>query len=652
MSAGCGPDDEPYIVLEYVDGIDLRRLAWSMRKTHGGMPEWLAVHVISEVVAGLAHAHTRIDDRGTAAPIIHRDINQENILITKRGQTKLTDFGVACTADGTVDGIPPGKLPYMAPEVFAERAPEPRSDLFSVGVVLWELLTGRHLFRGRSPQEVIAQVCAQPRVPASRLRAVIPKILDEVLMSALSPDPAQRPTSAAAMHATLLRALESMPCPRPITPEPVAEAIEPHLASARVPRDVLLEYPVTDVGELLGIGDDQLYSEPGDEVREEGETTYAIIRRAPSENDEDDLSTDDVMLAYLVEEAPIAAAPGFVDTLDLAPGAHAVTPASAASTGGYDGPDPIWVEAPHGVIGPLRPARALTYLRDLAPETLEQIRLSANGARWVGLDRVAYLLDDELVVPTLELGSCEMQGRIEDVSMTAILGTFARGNATSRLLFARPGPSGVERYELQVSGGQIVAIHQNDLFFELWSTLLNNPYLEHLGLGAAFHNALKDDRRLFPRLPYEAQVALTTSRGLAKRKSMRFLFGWRDGRFGSTGNVLAHADTTSLPILPFLPRLIARSFDPDWISTQLAGYLRQPLWRAPTFQNEVNRLKLRKSERIRAEAFGHGRTLFESLEFANAGRADVRYGQVIAYLLLELGLLQETERPTITPHKP
>ena len=643
LCAGLAPGDEPYLVMEYVDGIDVKRLAWSMSEP--GMPVWLAVHIASEALVGLAHAHGQVDGAGRPAPIIHRDISPENLLVTKSGKVKVTDFGVATTTDRVAQAALRGKLPYMAPELFSEERPDARTDLFAVGVVLWELLTSRHLFRGSSPQEVIAQVCGQPRVPPSRLNPGVPGVLDEVVVSALAPKRQERPPSALAMHAALQRVLEIIRPGSLVTPKDVDGTIKPHLGAARAPKDALLERPIEDIDELLGLGD-ELFAEPSDTV-EAGETTYAFIRRAP--RDAQPQSADDLLRAY-IEEPPIQAAPGFVDTLDLAPGAHVLTPPPpVVRKDAYDGPDPVWVDTPHGRQGPLRPARALSYLRDQPPETYPSIRLSANGARWVNLDRVAYLLDDELVAPTLELGSCDMQGRIDDVSMTAILGTFARGHATSRLIFARPDVSGVERFELEVITGQVVAVHNNDLFFEVWGSVFDNPYLEQLGLGVAFHSALKDDRRLYPRLPYEAQLALQTSRGLAKRRALSRVFGWHDGVFGSNGHVLAQPSPHSVPILPFLPRLIARGLDAETIRSRIAAYIRRPLWRAPTFHAEVARLRLRRTERVRAEAFGYGRTLFESLEFANEGRTDLRYSQVLAYLLLELGLLRDGNPADATP---
>ena len=642
LGAGRNVGGEPYIVMEYVDGVDVKRLAWSMRKRGTGMPPWLAVHIASDTLSGLAYAHAQVDDHGSPAPIIHRDISPENMLVTRRGRIKIGDFGVAADVQSTGE-LPRGKLPYMAPELFSESGFDARADLFAVGVVLWELITGRHLFRAGSPNEVIAQVCAQPRVPPSRLCSSIPRILDEVVVAAISPDPDKRPQNALAMHAALQRVLEVLHPGGIVSDDEVRATAQPHLDASRLPNGVIDELPLgNDIDQLLGHDDDALFSEPDEERLEAPQTTYTFIRKRGTE-DLAGPTTDEILKAYL-EEAPISALPGFVDTLDLAPGAHSAAdlPVAAPKTSSYDGPVPVWLDTPHGMQGPLRPSRVFSYLRDQPAESLKDIKLSANRARWVTLDRFAYLLDDELVSDTLELGSCEMQGRITDVSMTAILGTFARGQTTSRLLFVRQDGGVIDRYEAEIVDGRIAAIHHNDLFFEVWSTLLENQYLDDLGLGVAFHTALSEDRRVVPRLALATRLALVQARGLAKRRALRNLFAWREGYFGSNAKVLAQPDRSSTPILRMLPRWVAQSHDFGMLQAYLAPLLDRPLWRAQNFGVEIARLNLRPSDRIRAEAFGYGRTLFESLEFASAGRVDTRFSAVIAYLLLELGLLHDS----------
>ncbi|MEL7369667.1 MAG: hypothetical protein AAFN74_12190, partial [Myxococcota bacterium] len=376
----------------------------------------------------------------------------------------------------------------------------------------------------------------------------------------------------------------------------------------------------------------------------EPDTTYAYIRERQTAK-KPDHTTDELLRAYL-EEAPIPAQRGSVDTLDLAPGAKRRGEAIAVlNASAYQGPHPVWLATPHGTQGPMRPARAFSYLREMAIEALPEVRVSANNARWITLSRVAYLLDSELVSPSLSLEACEMRGRITDVSTTAILGTYAQGQASARVIFARPEQGSVERFEIEVVDGHAVGVHNNNQFFELWGNLLDNPFLDERGLNALFHRALLDDRRIVPQLPADVHLAYQQACGLSRRRALEQLFTWSDGEFGSNKRVRGDADGPSTPLMRMLPRLVARRLDGDVLQKKITQYLKRPLYRSQSFSSDLNRLQLRRTERHRAEAFGHGRTLFESMEFANEGHVDIRYAQVLAYLLLELGLLHD--RPPI-----
>jgi serine/threonine-protein kinase len=151
------------------------------------------------VLAGLQAAHDLTDDLGTALRIVHRDVSPHNILVGSDGITRLTDFGIAKAEEriaDTRDGIVKGKLSYMAPEQPNDSPIDRRADLFSLGTVLWECLTGRRLFPGKTDAEVLQALLNRP---IARLRAVdpeLPEALDGVLARALDRDPARRWQSA------------------------------------------------------------------------------------------------------------------------------------------------------------------------------------------------------------------------------------------------------------------------------------------------------------------------------------------------------------------------------------------------------------------------------------------------------------------------
>jgi eukaryotic-like serine/threonine-protein kinase len=184
-------EGELCIILEYIDGwtlVDyLRR-----HRERGLSPDVdLSVFIASRVCRALQYVFER-------AAIVHRDISPSNIMMTREGTVKLIDFGIA-TRSGTRDQALTGKPAYMAPEMVLELRADNRSDLFSLGAVLFELLTGRRLFAGETTTEVLQSVIAS-RVPSPRdENPEVPDAVTGILRRALQPEPADRFASAAEM---------------------------------------------------------------------------------------------------------------------------------------------------------------------------------------------------------------------------------------------------------------------------------------------------------------------------------------------------------------------------------------------------------------------------------------------------------------------
>lgn len=146
-----------FLVMEYVDGVDLDAL---MRR--GKLPVVIAVHVVGEVLAGLAHAHEKAGPDGQPLGLVHRDISPQNVLVSWDGAVKISDFGIAKamrSSSVAVSGLVKGKPLYMAPEqVLHPELVDHRADLFAVGVILYELLTGERVYRGASHEEILIDV--------------------------------------------------------------------------------------------------------------------------------------------------------------------------------------------------------------------------------------------------------------------------------------------------------------------------------------------------------------------------------------------------------------------------------------------------------------------------------------------------------------
>ena len=182
-----------FLVMELIRGMDLRQLADS-----GVLPVDVAVHIACEMLRGLDYAH-ELEHEGKRLGIVHRDISPHNVMISWDGQVKLVDFGIAKAVAATGvsrSGTLKGKLAYMSPEQAGAVELDGRSDVFAVGVVVHELLTGERLFRGSTEPEVLARVLTQPIPRPGDRRAGVPPAVDAAVMEMLERDRDRRVASA------------------------------------------------------------------------------------------------------------------------------------------------------------------------------------------------------------------------------------------------------------------------------------------------------------------------------------------------------------------------------------------------------------------------------------------------------------------------
>jgi len=191
-------DGQYYIAMEYVHGLDLARLLTRSRST-GPFPVPLALFIVCEVLKALLFAHSKQDEQGRPMNVVHCDISPQNILISYAGEVKITDFGIsraAMQAAGTHKVIR-GKYAYMSPEQVEGRDLDGRSDLFSLGIVLYELLAGRRLFKARTREETLSRV-RRAEVPSLRgFRPEVSEDLEGIVLKQLARLPEARHDSAA-----------------------------------------------------------------------------------------------------------------------------------------------------------------------------------------------------------------------------------------------------------------------------------------------------------------------------------------------------------------------------------------------------------------------------------------------------------------------
>ncbi|MDQ3339149.1 MAG: protein kinase [Myxococcota bacterium] len=208
-------DDTYFIAMEYIDGPTLYRLTESLSAKGARMDPPLAAFICARILEGLDYAHRKGEG------VIHRDLSPRNVMLSRDGDIKLVDFGIAVTLgaadDSGAESAPTGSFPYMSPEQVRRESLTGQTDLFSAGVLLWEMLVGERLFARKDPDATLAAVTDEVIPRPSEKRPEIPAKLDEVVMRALERDQDTRWPSAGEMLAQLQRylyALDEPPNPR------------------------------------------------------------------------------------------------------------------------------------------------------------------------------------------------------------------------------------------------------------------------------------------------------------------------------------------------------------------------------------------------------------------------------------------------------
>jgi serine/threonine protein kinase len=192
-------DNSFFLVMEFVDGTNLKKVIETLRVKRKPFPLKDAIYIGMEACRGLSYAHELLDDDGGPLDLVHRDVSPPNILISRRGEVKVTDFGLAkarTQLERTDPGVVKGKFSYLSPEVASGQPADERADIFALGVCLWEMLAGRRLFLGETDYETVQAVSAA-KVPS--LVGTHPEVDEQfnaVIQKALARQPKERFQSA------------------------------------------------------------------------------------------------------------------------------------------------------------------------------------------------------------------------------------------------------------------------------------------------------------------------------------------------------------------------------------------------------------------------------------------------------------------------
>ena len=202
-----------FLVMDYVEGRNLRQIINELKKSNKSFSIDQALYLVKEAAAGLDHAHRCVDSTsGKPLNITHRDMSPQNIMVSFEGEIKVIDFGIAkaeTEAEDTKAGTLKGKFSYMSPEQAEGQPIDPRTDVFALGIVLWELLANDRLFTGSNEAAILRKVrdCQIP--PIRKINPTVPQELERIVMKALAKDRNVRYQTAANFHRDLNRFLNT-----------------------------------------------------------------------------------------------------------------------------------------------------------------------------------------------------------------------------------------------------------------------------------------------------------------------------------------------------------------------------------------------------------------------------------------------------------
>lgn len=419
--------DRPFIAMELVEGTSVATVLSRPRKEP--LPAWWCVHVAMEVLAALDHMH-----HARPGPFVHGEVTPHNVLLGVGGEVKLADFGSAHTPRQVRRLAAPGHAAYQAPERL-EGPADVSADVFSVGVLLWEMLAGRRLFDAASSSALARQIRAAPRPPPSHFHPEVSPALDAIVLTSLESEVEHRVANAFdlrqhlgavldALHGTVrrselvdvvarlnARAPEEPPRARPPTPPPPAFACRPAEAS---------------------------------------ETAYSVIRKRPSQAPLDDF----VLLEGLLS--------GAASTRDRR----------------------LWVRDQHFTeVGPMSLADAFAHLSRMSETGRRSAGVSLDRARWARFDRVLHVLQGPYANCPPMNGACPAE---------ALGATLARERPTGTVVAMRATLDGLETAILEVVEGVVGRDVGPQAWLAASSQVLQTALFDDTGLPDALEGALLD----------------------------------------------------------------------------------------------------------------------------------------------------------------
>jgi serine/threonine protein kinase len=693
-----GEDEEtgdPFMVMEHISGADLRRLLKSAVKERLRVPPWFSVHVIAEVLDGLAYAHELTDDRGRPRNIVHRDVTPSNIFVSFLGDTKLGDFGIAKEKQQsslTRTGQLKGKVAYMSPEQLYGEEIDERADVFACGIVLWECLAQKRLFGGRPDVGAMKMICEAPRIPPSQIFPDVPPALDACVLEALEIERDKRTKTSREMQSRLLEIQHQL---HPITkPQEVRQTVE--IALGR--REATPEFRLLDVHSLS----EGFLSETDDEDREEQvdehprELPPSPVRRKmnptemelsfeqsrllgakrrtmpvaadlpPFRDEEDDTATD-------AAEGPPASKPSPPEASDDDPASWLMGADEVHAEANrrlqefaqqrwqgygelenvrYDGPHPFWLrDKQQRTIGPYSLENVIALIKAESSNRLgPDAHISVDRGQHV-LDLAAFakltgqetlFFDPNTRVPT----TAELIGYLDQESMVHVATTIARERLTGRLSLAPESRKPLYR-EIHFIRGAPTYVFANEESLQLPEVLVARLLLPKDLVPDAVR------RSIAGRAPLDEVAAALSVQGTAQIASAAAkirtiwmkdrlveMFRWTTGRFSfETSFVPQPVPSFARSLFGLLPELVHRALTPDDLKAALLLVKDAKLELAPRPEVSMDELGLSPTQREVVQWIAKGKKLPAILK---AHPKEERLVLLVTYILLESGLLFRT----------
>lgn len=450
-----GPENDFFMVMEFIDGTDFRALLKKAREKNVRIPPWFSVHVLCEVLDGLSYVHELTDKKGRPRNVVHCDVSPDNIFISRFGDVKLGDFGVAkddMRADDAYGEHIKGKFAYMAPEQLGGKGIDRRADVFAAGVVLWECLTQTSLFRGSSTAETINNVCDMRRIPPSTLMRDIPPELDAPVLQALMADPDQRTPSARALHRELLTLLPKLRDHiGQIDIRAALEEITGGVQRTPLPGAVLTPPPIEELPEArldsLGEYDVPLEKEESIEVSLSG-----------------------------IEQEEVSE----------------LTPTASRIWEPYSGKYPFWLRGPMSSdFGPCSLEDVAAIVRAKITERKEaEVEVSADRAQWMPVLRYLRMTSQDPSAPADTAAQTIAATPLRVASAISLFENILARRLTGRVQVDRTG------VEIHVVEGRPTHVIARDPRFEMAGLLLSNHIVTEDELEECFHTVVREDRTL------------------------------------------------------------------------------------------------------------------------------------------------------------